>query len=283
VIDLHSRRKEAFCYAICGCRTINIYNTLEVEKMKKKICKRLLALTAAVTMLLGSSVCSYAAELKDVFDPEYYAEHNADVVAAFGTDEAALFTHFAVFGVNEGRQGMAAFNVSEYRNAYADLQAAFGDDWDAYVNHYMTTGVYEGRTAGVYGSIVTEAPSVDTTVPTPVETSQPVVSEKPSLEEVMVSPEMGAVVNYINESLAGMGASVICTAEGDTLVMMMKFDEVLSVDAQTKERMDQAFGSMTGVFDELRAELINEVSNENVRIRYVYINGDGTEIYRIEI
>ena len=249
--------------------------------MKKKICKRLLALTAAVTMLLGSSVCSYAAELKDVFDAEYYAEHNADVVAAFGTDEAALFTHFAVFGVNEGRQGMAAFNVSEYRNAYPDLQAAYGDDWDAYVNHYMTMGVYEGRIAGVYGSIDTQAPSVDTTVPAPVEISQPVVSENPSLEEVVASPEMEAVVNYMNEALVGM-ASMTCTAEGDTLIMTLKFNEVLSVDAQTKEMMDETFGSMTGLLDELRAELINVVSNENVHIRYVYINGDGTEIYRVE-
>lgn len=242
--------------------------------MKKKICKRLLALTAAVTMLLGSSVYSYAAELKDVFDPEYYAEHNADVVAAFGTDEAALFTHFAVFGVNEGRQGMAAFNVSEYRNAYADLQAAYGDDWDAYVNHYMTTGVYEGRIAGVYGPIVTEAPSV--------ETAQPVVSENPSLEEIVASPEMELLVNYMNESIAGMGASMTCTAEGDTLIMTLKFGEVLPVDALTKEIMDEAFGSMRGILDELRAELINEVSNEDVHIRYVYINGDGTEIYRVE-
>ena len=249
--------------------------------MKKKICKRLLALTAAVTMLLGSSVCSYAAELKDVFDAEYYAEHNADVVAAFGTDEAALFNHFAVFGVNEGRQGMAAFNVSEYRNAYPDLQAAYGDDWDAYVNHYMTMGVYEGRIAGVYGSIDTQAPSVDTTVPAPVETFQPVVSENPSLEEVVASPEIEALVDYMNEMLVGM-ASMTYTAEGDTLIMTLKFDEVLRVDAQTKEMMDETFGSMTGLLDELRAELINVVSNENVHIRYVYINGDGTEIYRVE-
>ena len=250
--------------------------------MKKKICKRLLGLTAAVTMLLGSSVCSYAAELKDVFDAEYYAEHNADVVATFGTDEAALFTHFANFGVNEGRQGMAAFNVSEYRNAYPDLQAAYGDDWDAYVNHYMTMGVYEGRIAGVYGSIDTQAPSVDTTVLVPVETSQLVVSENPSLEEIVASPEIEAVVDYMNEMLGGMGASMTYTAEGDTLIMTLKFGEVLRVDAQTKEMMDEAFGSMTGFLDELRAELINEVSNENVHIRYVYINGDGTEIYRVE-
>lgn len=250
--------------------------------MKKKICKRLLALTAAVTMLLGSSVCSYAAELKDVFDAEYYAEHNADVVAAFGTDEAALFTHFAAFGVNEGRQGNATFNVSEYRNAYPDLQAAFGDDWDAYVNHYMTTGVYEGRIAGVYGSTDMQTPSIDTTVPVPVETTQPVVSENPSLEEIVASPEIEAFVDYMNEALVGMGASVTYTAEGDTLIMTMKFDEVLSVDAQTKEMLDEAFESMRGVLDELRAELITVVSNENVHIRYVYINGDGTEIYRVE-
>ena len=38
-----------------------------------------------------------------IFDPEYYAQNNPDVVAAFGTDESMLYLHYTTFGKNEGR------------------------------------------------------------------------------------------------------------------------------------------------------------------------------------
>ncbi|NDO51512.1 hypothetical protein FMM75_19705 [Lachnospiraceae bacterium MD335] len=121
--------------------------------MKSKVLKRMLAVVTMGSVLIGSSLCVSAEGLSDVFDADYYAEQNPDVVAIFGTDPTVLYNHFATYGVNEGRQGMASFNVTQYRNAYADLQATLGDNWDAYVEHYFTSGVSEGRTIGVYGTV----------------------------------------------------------------------------------------------------------------------------------
>ena len=38
-----------------------------------------------------------------VFDAEYYAQNNLDVVTAFGTDFQSLYQHFILFGAKEGR------------------------------------------------------------------------------------------------------------------------------------------------------------------------------------
>ena len=121
--------------------------------MKSKVLTRMLVAVTMSSVLSGSSLCVSAEGLSDVFDADYYAEQNPDVVAIFGSDPTVLYNHFVAYGVNEGRQGMASFNVTQYRNAYADLQAAFGDNWDAYVEHYFTSGVNEGRTIGVYGTV----------------------------------------------------------------------------------------------------------------------------------
>lgn len=101
----------------------------------------------AAALALGKLDAS-AAGVRDVFDAKYYADSYADVKAAFGDDEEAMFAHYMSCGLAEGRIGSPVFNVAEYRNGYADLQAVFGDDWDAYVNHYLTVGMAEGRTIG---------------------------------------------------------------------------------------------------------------------------------------
>lgn len=51
-----------------------------------------------------------------VFDVEYYATNNPDVVAALGTDEAALYGHYINNGKNEGRKPCAD-NVTTETNA----------------------------------------------------------------------------------------------------------------------------------------------------------------------
>ena len=42
--------------------------------------------------------------LFDFFDAEFYAANNPDVVAALGTEELALYTHYVMNGRNEGRR-----------------------------------------------------------------------------------------------------------------------------------------------------------------------------------
>lgn len=173
--------------------------------MKRKALKKVLAVVTMSSVLIGSSLCVSAEGLSDVFDPDYYAEQNPDVVAIFGTDSTVLYNHFAAYGVNEGRQGMASFNVTQYRNAYADLQAAFGDNWDAYVEHYFTSGMSEGRTIGVYGTVtrmgdtvVTSSASTAPAAPTVTTT----VKMLPSWDEIM--NENAAVYEQVYSKIAAL-------------------------------------------------------------------------------
>ncbi len=95
----------------------------------------------------GSSTA--ATGIAAIFDAEYYAAHNPDVVAVIGNDPTALYMHFITIGVNEGRFGNATFNAAEYKDANPDLAAVLGTDLMAYANHYMTVGQAEGRKTGI--------------------------------------------------------------------------------------------------------------------------------------
>lgn len=79
--------------------------------------------------------------LRQVFKPERYAIAYPDVAKAFGNDSEALWNHFVIFGLNEGRSDINSdFNVFAYSSAYPDLQKAFGDDLLAYYVHYVNFG-----------------------------------------------------------------------------------------------------------------------------------------------
>ena len=73
-----------------------------------------------------------------VFDPVYYAEHHADLMAAYGYDPAKLFKHFQVFGMKEGRRACASFDVKSYRFANPDLRARFADNYVEYFKYYLS-------------------------------------------------------------------------------------------------------------------------------------------------
>lgn len=80
-----------------------------------------------------------------VFDANYYANKYIDLKNAFGNNTKALFNHFCINGMKEGRQAIATFNVVIYKNRYIDLQRAFGNDLQKYYAHYCTNGKAEGR------------------------------------------------------------------------------------------------------------------------------------------
>ena len=63
----------------------------------------------------------------------------------YNGDELGLLLHFIQFGMAEGRQANANFDVTSYRNRYSDLRAAFGSDLKQYYLHYITDGKREGR------------------------------------------------------------------------------------------------------------------------------------------
>ena len=86
-------------------------------------------------------------DMSPVFDPEFYRAAYPDVVAVYGTAPAKLFEHFCNYGMKEGRQACAEFNVTKYRANYTDLQKAYGNDLVEYYVHYVAFGKAEGRKA----------------------------------------------------------------------------------------------------------------------------------------
>lgn len=83
----------------------------------------------------------------DVYDYNYYINHYMDLRLAFELDDVATLQHFVNYGMNEGRQAKASFDVFKYKERYADLRNAFGDDLKSYYLHYIYYGKKEGRNA----------------------------------------------------------------------------------------------------------------------------------------
>ena len=85
--------------------------------------------------------------LEEVFDVQFYLNHNADLKTAFGTDYSAALDHWVNMGLpQEGRRGSTEFDVQFYLNHNADLKTAFGTDYSAALDHWVNMGLpQEGR------------------------------------------------------------------------------------------------------------------------------------------
>ena len=134
--------------------------------MFKKLCKRrikeLASLLAAAGLITTLSTTALAAPVVmpdgSLFDAEFYAANNPDVVAAYGSVNADLmYVHYVTSGKNEGRlpyagadmknqAASANFDAKFYAANNPDVVAAFGSD-NAYLMyfHYVTIGKKEGR------------------------------------------------------------------------------------------------------------------------------------------
>ncbi len=95
-----------------------------------------------------------------VFDPDYYAQMNPDVVITVGTDPAALYAHYVQYGQKEGRAAAqpadiisamdpTAFDATYYAARYPDVTASFGSDARILQWHYEYWGKAEGRFANI--------------------------------------------------------------------------------------------------------------------------------------
>lgn len=75
--------------------------------MKKKITT--LAVIVMMFVNCGMTVFAAPKTMPDggIFDATYYAEQNADVVSALGSDEAVLYKHYLEHGKAEGRKPYA--------------------------------------------------------------------------------------------------------------------------------------------------------------------------------
>ena len=101
-----------------------------------------------------------------VYDYNYYIANNPDVLQVYGGDEKLTLNHFIEYGMKEGRQGCADFNVRCYQANYDDLWIAYGNDLQSYYLHYLAYGQYEGRTAGSYLDGKSEPGAASVTVQT---------------------------------------------------------------------------------------------------------------------
>lgn len=104
----------------------------------KKI-KIVSAMLMVMVTIFANVIVAYAAPQTmpdgNVFDAEYYAAHNPDVVAVLGTDANALYNHYKTCGIKEGRlpydgaatQSVKRSNISE-RLAQARYDAFYSAD-----------------------------------------------------------------------------------------------------------------------------------------------------------
>ena len=124
-----------------------------------------------ITMLIGCSITAQAApkNMADgtIFDAEYYAVNNPDVVQVLGTDESILYSHYVSYGKAEGRKPCAdtaavstvtdegaSFDAAYYASNNPDVVAVLGSDAAVLYQHYVKYGKAEGRKASA-GLVVT--------------------------------------------------------------------------------------------------------------------------------
>lgn len=91
------------------------------------------------------------------FDPDYYAQNNADVVAVYGLDPSVLYQHYLKYGMKEGRLPYASdaatfyfldgtvFDAAYYAQTYPAVAAQVGSAPCSLLLHYIR----QGRAAGL--------------------------------------------------------------------------------------------------------------------------------------
>ncbi|MFR4381473.1 MAG: hypothetical protein ACLT3R_03790 [Roseburia sp.] len=133
-----------------------------------------------------------------VFDASYYAKNNKDLKIAFGNDENALFQHFLNYGMSEGRQASAEFNVKSYRNAYADLRQAFGNDLKSYYLHYMNCGKKEGRKAAGVTTLQNPVTVYNGVNYSPVYNYNYYISRNPDVARAFPDDDISTLAHFVN-------------------------------------------------------------------------------------
>lgn len=130
-------------------------NTRKIDKGESSMKKRLVLSIIVGTLMITSVMPAFAAPKQmadgNMFDAEYYATNNPDVVAVLGTDEIMLYSHYVNCGKNEGRKPYAEgtvtpkFDAVYYATHNLDVVAVLGTDEAVLYNHYVTCGKTEGR------------------------------------------------------------------------------------------------------------------------------------------
>lgn len=112
-------------------------------------CAPLTAIEAQQVITSSTAKLSRAdiALLKKMFDADFFATKYPQIVSVIGTDSDALFNYFVTYGIWEGKQLCADFDVQAYAAGSPDLAAAFTTDLMKYYRHYDQYKSVETRPA----------------------------------------------------------------------------------------------------------------------------------------
>ena len=154
--------------------------------MQKKRFRKLAAAFAVIGALCaGGSMTALAMpeQMPDggVFDAEYYAEENPDVVAAVGSGKDVLYQHYTLAGKAEGRLPGVAFDAEYYAVNNPDVAAVLGNEEGALYQHYRSSGKAEGRLPSAPGTEL--KPLRSATPGTPAAESQVATEKKRLVKE----------------------------------------------------------------------------------------------------
>lgn len=119
-----------------------LYKRLGADVIGKAIAQGILG-----RVISNKSTNSYmhdGIDYSHVFNPTYYEQHNSDLKKYAG-NSTKLFEHFLAFGMKEGREASADFNVKAYKERYPDLKDKFKNEWPLYYKHFCLKGYSEGR------------------------------------------------------------------------------------------------------------------------------------------
>ena len=125
----------------------DLYAKVGADAIGKAIAEGIVGHAIGVTPKATGKFVYGGVDYSPVFNANYYATNNQDVVKALGNNESKLFEHFCIYGMKEKRQGCADFNVLVYKDRYNDLASAFGTNYPEYYKHYCQFGLAEGRKA----------------------------------------------------------------------------------------------------------------------------------------
>lgn len=82
-----------------------------------------------------------------VYDYNYYIKRHPGIWKTFGTDDKRTLEFFVKYGMKNGHQGIASFQVKAYACRYYDLRKSYKNDLDKYYMHYIKYGKKGGRIA----------------------------------------------------------------------------------------------------------------------------------------
>lgn len=136
----------------------------------------------------------------NVFDATYYLNAYPDVLSTYGNNPSLAFYHFVNYGMKEGRQGSANFNVFSYKNRYQDLRMAYGTNLPAYYLHYISAGKAEGRiaTGDVAIQYITSYAGVDYSS---VYNFSDYISNNSDIAQLFGNDDAGAIRHFVNQGM----------------------------------------------------------------------------------